>query len=93
MVSTRAGRPRRDRETIEVIQGIQRMVLAVGRRVADEDPEQLAELITLRHVLDEAIIEAVAGQRANDITWEAIGAATGTTRQAALMKWGPKIGG
>jgi len=51
----------------------------------------LAALFELQDELELAIIEAVRRQRAAGITWEDIGAASGTTRQAALMRWGPKI--
>jgi hypothetical protein len=70
---------------------VARIVAAAGQRVSDGDPEDLAALISLRAALDDAIIDAVRGLRDAGTTWEDIGAATGTTRQAAIMKWGPKL--
>lgn len=67
---------------------VRRVVKAAGRRVSHADPEDLAELIAIRADLDDAIQAAVNGLRADGFTWESIGTATGTTRQAALMKWG-----
>jgi hypothetical protein len=63
------------------------MVAAAGRRVSEADAEDLAELISIRNDLDRAIQAAVDGLREDGYTWESIGQATGTTRQAALMKW------
>jgi hypothetical protein len=84
-------RPRQPRETIDLVAAAARIVRSIGQRAAAEDPEILPELVKLRGEVDRCIYAAVAGQRAAGITWEAIGTATGTTRQAALMKWGPKI--
>jgi hypothetical protein len=67
---------------------IRRMVAAAGKRVSEADAEDLAELIGIRDDLDAAIQRAVDGLREDGYTWESIGAATGTSRQAALMKWG-----
>jgi hypothetical protein len=66
---------------------LSRILRAAGTRVADADVEDLAALIALREQLDGAILAAVHGLRASGHTWETIGAATGTTRQAAIMKW------
>lgn len=72
---------------MELIGGVRRLIRACGRRVADGDPDDLARLVALRSELDVAIQTAVTGLR-RDWTWDRIGEATGTTRQAALMKWG-----
>jgi hypothetical protein len=42
----------------------------------------------LRTGLEVATQAAVDGLRASGYTWQSIGEATGTSRQAALMKWG-----
>jgi len=89
--TSRNGRRRRTVDTPEFLAMVGRMLAAAGDRVHDADPGDLAALIALRQVLDDAILEAVRGLRAADITWEDIGAATGTTRQAAIMKWNPKL--
>lgn len=68
-----------------------RMLNAAGDRVGDGDPDQFRQLLKLRELLDEALVEAVRGMRDSGTTWEEIGAAAGTTRQAALMRWNPKL--
>ena len=71
----------------EYLAFIRRSIAAAGRRVAQADPEDLALLIELHAYLDDAVAVAVAGQREAGMTWQSIGEATGTTRQAAIMKW------
>ncbi|HSS12231.1 MAG TPA: hypothetical protein VLL25_20250 [Acidimicrobiales bacterium] len=78
---------RRYTDTHEYLKMLRRMVKAAGTRVGHADPEDLAELIAIRTDLDTAIRRAVDGLRADGFTWQSIGDATGTTRQAALMKW------
>lgn len=82
---------KRKMDTAQYLRMVKPIIRRAGERVADDDPEQLAALISIRGMLDAAILKAVAGQRQNGITWEAIGAATGVTRQAALMHYGPKV--
>lgn len=71
----------------------ERIIRRAGERVGQEDPEQLAQLVRLRQVVEDAIIRAIAAQRTQGMTWEAIGDCMGVTRQAALMNYGPKITG
>lgn len=71
---------------------LRRMVKAAGKRVSHADAEDLAELVGIRAELDEAIQIAVDGLRADGYTWRDIGEATGTTGQAATMKWGRRQG-
>jgi len=66
---------------------VERMIRAAGRRVGRADAEDLGQLVALRFVLEKAIVDAVVELRDDGITWESIGEATGTTRQAAIMKW------
>jgi hypothetical protein len=68
------------------------MIRAAGKRVSHADLEDLTELIGIRADLDEAIQAAVDGLREDGFTWKDIGAATGTTGQAATMKWGRRKG-
>lgn len=79
-------------ESAEFLAMMRRMIAAAGRRVANADPDDLALLVDLHEALDDAIVTAVVGQRSAGITWQSIGEATGTTRQAAIMKWAPKAG-
>lgn len=74
----------------EAVEVAARMVRRAGRLAGQGDPEHLAQLLELHRLLDEVVQEAVDTQRAGGITWQSIGDATGTTRQAALMKWAPK---
>jgi DNA-binding GntR family transcriptional regulator len=75
-------------ETPEYRQMLIRMTKAYGRRVADADAEDLAEMIALREVLEEAIAGAVAGQRSRGASWADVARGLGTTRQAAQMRYG-----
>lgn len=76
-------------ETPEYVAMVRRMLRAAGRRVADGDPEDLAELLTLQEDLNRAVADAVHGMRnTHGASWADIARATGTTRQAAAMRWG-----
>ena len=78
-------------DTDEYLRMVARVITATGKRVADADPDDLRALLALRDQVDAAILTAVRGLRASGSSWEDIGAATGTTRQAAIMKWTHKI--
>lgn len=68
---------------------VRRIVRAHGRRVADGDPEDLAELVAMREVVESAIADAVIGMRANGgCSWSDVARGLGTTRQAAQMRYG-----
>lgn len=79
----------RERETTEYAAMMRRLIAAHGRRVADADVEDLAELIALHDDLDEAIAYAVReSRRRSSRSWADIARATGATRQAAQARWG-----
>lgn len=78
-------------ETSAFLAMLRRMIRAAGRRVADGDEPELAELIELRAALDEAIADGVAGIYARRQSWTVIARATGTTRQNARQRWGKRI--
>lgn len=67
------------------------MVRAAGVRVAQADADDLRELLTLREATEQAILTAVSGLRDQGVTWHDIGAASGTTRQAAILRWHHRI--
>lgn len=67
---------------------MRRLIAAMVRRVADADEPELAEMVKLRDELDAAIAQAIEGQRVMGKSWQAIAAATGTTRQAAYQRYG-----
>ncbi|WP_345751366.1 hypothetical protein [Microbacterium rhizophilus] len=79
--------PRREVETSDYLSAARRFIRAAGKRVAEADEPELAELLALRDVLDDAIAEAVKGQRSR-VSWAGIARATGTSRQAAFKRWG-----
>ena len=76
-------------ETPEFAAMARRVIRALGRRVIDGDEPDLAELVALRGVVNEAIAEAVHGQRTkHGRSWSEIAAGLGTTRQAAQQRYG-----
>lgn len=80
---------KRTYETTEYAAMLGRMIAAYGRRVGDADPEDLAEMLALQRRFDELVGDAVRFQRErHGRSWAEIGAAAGTSRQAAQMKWG-----
>lgn len=83
-----AKRAKKERELPEFSAMVRRLIRAHGRRVAQADPEDLAELVALRAEVDAAIAEAIAGQRGNGFSWADVGRGLGTSRQAAQMTWG-----
>ena len=80
-------RERAYRETSDVVAGVRRQILAIGRRVAEEDPEDLGSLIVLQQALNEVWAEAIAGLRASGHTDTIIGQALGTTKQNVQKRW------
>lgn len=64
-----------------------RILKAAARRAADADPTDLDELVGLRADLELAIAAAVYAVHESGATWQEIGDATGTSRQAAHQKW------
>lgn len=81
---------RPERETPDVAKGVARLIRAVGKRVAREDPEDLRELQRLREALDEAEVLAVRGLREAECSWTDIGRGLGTTRQNAQQRYARK---
>ena len=75
-------------ETPAYLTGVARMIRAAGKRVADADEPELAQLLALQTALNDAIQTAVDGQRSIGRSWAAIALATGSTRQAAFQRWG-----
>lgn len=85
-------KPKHPHTTDEYVASVARMIRAAGRRVAHEDPEQLAALAQLHQEVDEALMVAVAGQRASGIWWSSIGEALGVSKQAVIQRWASKMG-
>lgn len=92
MPQTRTTRTKRRRrklvETSDYAEMMERMVRSYGRRVADGDPADLAELIALGRLLDQVIAEAVHGMMgAHGVSWSEVAAAAGMTKQGAHKRW------
>lgn len=80
-------KPRRTIDTATYIRFTARVIAGAGRRAAGSDQEELYQLLRLREVVDEAIVEAVRGLRTSGATWQDIADAIGVTRQAAFKRW------
>jgi len=75
-------------ETTDYADMMRRMMNAHGRRVADGDVEDLAELLEIQKHLSFVVALAVQGQRENHgRSWADIARAAGTSRQAAQKRW------
>lgn len=77
-----------ERETPEFAQMVARMIRAHGRRVAEADEVDLADLVAMRRVLEDAIADAVAGQQAAGKSWAEIARGLGVKRQTAHERYG-----
>lgn len=75
------------RETHEVVAAANRMIRAVGKRVAQEDPTSLAYLGLMEQRIDEARRMAIEGLRVTGYTDKDIGEALDMTRQAVQQRW------
>lgn len=73
---------------------VRRMLRAAGRRVGNGDYPDLADLVALRDVLEDAIAEAVEGMREQTppCSWREVGLGLGTTKQAAQQRYGGTSG-
>ena len=80
----------RERETLEYLAAARRFIRAAGKRVADADEFELAELVALRQELEAAVVVAVHGQRSYGRSWAYIGAALGMKRQSAQERYGER---
>lgn len=75
-------------------QFVRRVIRGYGKRVADADDVDLAEMVQLRDVLEQAIADAVRGQRdLHGRSWADVAKPLGVTRQAAQMRYAAKVGG
>jgi hypothetical protein len=81
---------RREVETLEYVEFARRIIRSAGARCADADEFELAELVSLRDDLEEAIARAVRGQRALGRSWAYIGGALGIKRQSAQERYADK---
>ncbi len=76
-------------ETTEYAKFARRILRGYGKRIADADIEDLAELIKLRAEVDAVIADAIAtGRKRWEWSWTDIARAAGVTREAAWKRWG-----
>lgn len=84
---SRAPRRKSYRETPDVTAATARLIMALGKRIAEEDPEDLANLLTLDRALRQAWATAIAGLRETGYSDGEIGQVLGTTKQAVQQRW------
>lgn len=83
---------RREYDTDEFLKACSRMLQAAGRRVADGDTVDLAQLVTLRREFEVIEVEAVVAMRErHGYSWAEIGRDLGITKQAAQQYYGRRI--
>ena len=75
-------------ETSDYLKMVSRMIRAAGRRVADADEHELAQLVDLRDHLEQSIKFAIQGQRSSGRSWLHVGQALGLSRQGAFQRYG-----
>lgn len=75
------------RETPDVADAVCRLIRSIGKRLATEDPEQLAHLIAMDAALKTAWTTAIAGIRSSGATDSDIGAELGVTKQAVAQRF------
>lgn len=79
---------RRHREPVDIAAMIGRMLDALGARIKDADPDDLALLFDLQHKLERVTADTVRHMNAEqDMSWATIGRVAGVTRQAAWERW------
>jgi len=91
-MTTQRKRPKREVDTVDFLRMLGRMMKAASVRVAQSDEDEFAQLAKLDQVLQLTMDDAVRGLRASGLTWQQIGDAAGTTRQAAHQRWARKCG-
>ncbi len=61
--------------------------MAVGKRVATEDPQDLVYIVKLEQAVKEAKVVAVRGLQQTGYSNRQIGEVLGVTRQAIALQW------
>ena len=75
------------RETPDVVKATSRLILAVGKRVAVEDPDDLRFMVQLEQRVEQAWEIAIVGLRRSGYTDGQIGDELGITKQAVQKRW------
>lgn len=81
---------RRERSFEDVRGAAERMLKALARRTGEADEFELGELVAMREVLEEAIVEAIDRQRAYGKSWQSIADSLGIKRQSAQERYGKR---
>lgn len=90
LTSDGSSRPRaraRERETPDIAAALTRQLLALGRRIARGDPEDLRAIRALRATLDAAEREGVDGLRAQGHSDRDLADPLGISRQAIQKRF------
>jgi hypothetical protein len=85
--ATLPAKRRQYRETPDVTAAVRRLVCALGKRIATEDPEALELLLALDDDLREAWRVAITGLRGSGFLDREIGEVLGCSRQAVEQRW------
>jgi hypothetical protein len=83
-LSTERGEPASNNDVMEAIE---RMIRALGRRVAQDDPDTVILLDMIRIALDDAYAAGVAGWRNVGFSDAQIGREMGVSKQAVQRRW------
>jgi hypothetical protein len=84
--------PRPERETPEYAAMLRRMIRAYEARLAHSNPDDLREALSLCLYLENGVGHAIRAMREHyDYSWQTIGNAIGTTRQAAFQRFGAQV--
>lgn len=75
-------------ETTEYAEMMRRMLVGWQRRLADGDLVDVEELVAFTDEVDEALARVVDSLRERGVSWQEVGDAMGTTRQAAQQRFG-----
>lgn len=78
-------------ETPDYVAFARRIIRAAGRRVATGDDWELAEILSLREEVEDAIAAGVAGLRAQGHSWAYIADGLGVTRQTAYERYAKRV--
>ncbi len=79
----------REVDSMQFLAFVGRIIRAGGIRVGNAGDEfELAELVAMHDVIDEAIAHAVDLQRGRGKSWTSIGESLGISRQAAQQRFG-----
>lgn len=86
-----SSRPKRVKDTDEMVAGVHRQIKALTNRGADEDPWAAQELLNIAAAAEAAAVKLIARYREVGYSWTDIGFSLGMTGAAACKKYAPKV--